>query len=167
MAAWGSKATYGQPVPRPEAIDLIHAAFERGVTLFDTAEVYGPFDQRAIGRRSLEAVPRRGQRSPPSSVSGQSGRHRAGGLDSRPEHIREVVDASLKRLQIDTIDLLYQHRVDPAVPIEDVAGTVKELIGEGKVRHYRPVRSERPDHSPRPCCPSGHCGPERIFALDP
>ena len=132
----GLEGTYGQPVPRPEAIDLIHAAFDRGVTHFDTAEVYGPWTNEQVVGEALKPLRDRvtiatkfGFRINPDGA-------RAGGVDSRPQHIREVVDASLKRLQVDTIDLLYQHRVDPNVPIEDVAGTLKELIAEGKVRHY-------------------------------
>jgi aryl-alcohol dehydrogenase-like predicted oxidoreductase len=132
----GLEGTYSQPVPRPEAIDLIHAAFERGVTHFDTAEVYGPWTNELVVGEALKPLRGRvtiatkfGFRINPDGT-------RAGGVDSRPEHIREVVDASLKRLQVDTIDLLYQHRVDPEVPIEDVAGTLKELIEAGKVKHY-------------------------------
>ena len=132
----GLEGTYGQPVPRPEAIDLIHAAFERGVTHFDTAEIYGPWTNELVVGEALKPLRDRvtiatkfGFRINPDGT-------RAGGVDSRPEHIREVVDASLKRLQTDTIDLYYQHRVDPEVPIEDVAGTLKELIAAGKVRHY-------------------------------
>jgi len=132
----GLEGTYGQAVPRPEAIDLIHAAFERGVTHFDTAEVYGPWTNEQVVGEALK--PLRGR----VSIATKFGfritpdGEPAGGVDSRPEHIREVVDASLERLQVDTIDLLYQHRVDPDVPIEDVAGTLKELIAAGKVRHY-------------------------------
>jgi aryl-alcohol dehydrogenase-like predicted oxidoreductase len=132
----GLEGTYGEPVPRPEAIDLIHAAFERGVTHFDTAEVYGPWSNELVVGEALKPLrngvtiaTKFGFRIGPDGT-------RAGGVDSRPEHIRDVVDASLKRLQVDTIDLLYQHRVDPNVPIEDVAGTLKELIAAGKVRHY-------------------------------
>ena len=132
----GLEGTYGQPVPRPEAIGLIRAAFERGVTHFDTAEVYGPWTNELVVGEALKPFRDRvtiatkfGFRINPDGA-------RAGGVDSRPEHIRDVVDASLKRLQIDTIDLFYQHRVDPEVPIEDVAGTLKALIAEGKVKHY-------------------------------
>ena len=132
----GLEGTYGRPVPRPEAIDLIRAAFDRGVTHFDTAEVYGPWTNEQVVGEALKPLRDRvtiatkfGFRISPDGT-------RAGGVDSRPEHIREVVDASLRRLQVETIDLLYQHRVDPHVPIEDVAGTLKELIEEGKIRHY-------------------------------
>jgi len=132
----GLEGTYGQPIPRPEAIDLIRAAFDRGVTHFDTAEVYGPWTNELVVGEALKPLRDRvtiatkfGFRITPDGT-------RAGGVDSRPERIREVVDASLKRLQIDSIDLLYQHRVDPEVPIEDVAGALKELIAQGKVKHY-------------------------------
>src|SRR4051812_29981586 len=132
----GLEGTYGPSIPRPEAINLIRAAFELGVTHFDTAEVYGPWTNEQVVGEALKPLQGRvtiaskfGFRITPDGA-------RAGGVDSRPEHIREVVDASLKRLQTDTIDLLYQHRVDPEVPIEDVAGALKELIGQGKVKHY-------------------------------
>jgi aryl-alcohol dehydrogenase-like predicted oxidoreductase len=131
----GLDGSYNAPVPRPEAIRMIEAAFERGVTLFDTAETYGPFtNEQLLGQA---AKPFRDKVVIATKfgfgINPDGSRY---GLDSRPAHIREVVDASLSRLQIDTIDLLYQHRVDPNVPIEDVAGTVKELIEAGKVRHY-------------------------------
>src|SRR5437868_15479746 len=125
----GLEGTYGRPVPRPEAIDLISAAFERGVTHFDTAEVYGPWTNELVVGEALKPLRGRvtiatkfGFRITPDGA-------RAGGVDSRPERIREVADASLKRLQIDSIDLFYQHRVDSEVPIEDVAGAHLELIG--------------------------------------
>lgn len=132
----GLEGTYGRFVPRPDAISLIRAAFERGVTHFDTAEVYGPWTNEQVVGEALKPLSNQvtiatkfGFRINPDGT-------RAGGVDSRPEHIREVVDASLKRLQVDAIDLLYQHRVDPEVPIEDVAGTLKDLIDAGKVKHY-------------------------------
>ena len=118
-------------------IDLIHRAVERGVTLFDTAEVYGPFANEALVGEAL--APFRGK----VVIATKFGfdldpltAQRTGGLNSRPVHIKAVAEASLKRLQVDTIDLFYQHRVDPDVPIEDVAGAVKELIAAGKVRHF-------------------------------
>jgi aryl-alcohol dehydrogenase-like predicted oxidoreductase len=132
----GLEGTYGEPVPRPEAIDLIHAAFERGVTHFDTAEVYGPWTNELVVGQALKPLRDRVTIATKFGFRINSDGSRAGGVDSRAEHIREVVDASLKRLQVDTIDLLYQHRVDPEVPIEDVAGTLKQLIEQGKVRHY-------------------------------
>jgi aryl-alcohol dehydrogenase-like predicted oxidoreductase len=122
---------------RPEMINLIRAAYDRGVTFFDTAEAYGPFEcERILGeaiapfRDKVVITSKFGWDIDP--VTGQ----RRGGLNSRPEHIKSAVEAMLKRLQTDHIDLLYQHRVDPQVPIEDVAGAVKELMDQGKVRHW-------------------------------
>jgi aryl-alcohol dehydrogenase-like predicted oxidoreductase len=132
----GLEGTYGQPVPRPEAIDLIHAAFDRGGTHFDTAEVYGPWTNEQVVGEALKPLRDRVTIATKFGFRISSDGSRWGGVDSRPEHIREVVDASLKRLQVDTIDLFYQHRVDPEVPIEDVAGTLKELIEAGKIKHY-------------------------------
>jgi aryl-alcohol dehydrogenase-like predicted oxidoreductase len=132
----GLEGTYGQPVPRPEAIELIHAAFDRGVTHFDTAEVYGPWTNELVVGEALKPLRDRVTIATKFGFRINADGSRGAGVDSRPEHIREVVDASLKRLQVETIDLLYQHRVDPGVPIEDVAGTLKELIGAGKVKHY-------------------------------
>ena len=127
---------YANAVSEEEGIKLIRAAFERGVTFFDTAEVYGPFTNEEMVGKALAPVrdqvviaTKFGFRIDPATG-------RQAGLDSRPEHIREVCDASLKRLGIEAIDLLYQHRVDPDVPIEEVAGAVKELIAEGKVGHF-------------------------------
>jgi aryl-alcohol dehydrogenase-like predicted oxidoreductase len=126
---------FGPPTDKREAIALIRLAVERGVTLFDTAEVYGPYTNEEVVGEAL--APFRAQVTiatkfgfKPDDSGGWTG------LDSRPEHIRDVVEASLKRLNVDTIDLLYQHRVDPDVPIEDVAGTVKQLIEAGKVKHF-------------------------------
>lgn len=127
---------YGPAGDKREMIALIRAAVERGVTFFDTAEAYGPFiNEELVGealapfRDQVVIATKFGFKLDPKT--GESI-----GVDSRPEHIRKVADASLKRLKIDTIDLFYQHRVDPDVPIEDVAGTVKDLIQEGKVRHF-------------------------------
>ena len=133
LGCMGLSHAYGQPVDRADGIALIRTAVERGVTFFDTAEVYGPFTNEELVGEALE--PLRDQvviATKFGFAEAQTNR----GLDSRPDHIREVVDASLKRLRTDSIDLLYQHRVDPDVPIEDVAGTVRELIAAGKVRHF-------------------------------
>src|SRR5881396_1487579 len=131
----GLDANYGPPTARPEGIRIIRAAVERGVTLFDTAEAYGPFANEELVGQAL--TPFREQVVIATKfgfgINPDGSRY---GLDSRPAHIREVVDASRKRLRVEKIDLLYQHRVDPNVPIEDVAGTVKELIRQGKVRHF-------------------------------
>ncbi|GGJ77770.1 aldo/keto reductase [Deinococcus aquiradiocola] len=133
--AMGLSGTYGDGPGRKDALRVLQAAVEQGVTLFDTAEAYGPFDnERLLG----EALAADRDRVVIATKFG-FGIHPDGtryGLDSRPDHIREVVDAMLARLNTDHIDLLYQHRVDPNVPIEDVAGTVGELIQAGKVRHF-------------------------------
>ena len=128
---------YGPPQDSREMIALLHAAVERGVTFFDTAEGYGPLENEKLLGKAFEDI--RGDVVIATKfgfeIDAKSG-ERLGGLNSRPEHIRTVTDAMLTRLGTDYIDLLYQHRVDPEVPIEDVAGTVKELIAEGKVRHF-------------------------------
>ena len=135
LGCMGMSFAYGPPPDRSQMIALIRAAVERGVTLFDTAEAYGPFTNEELVGEAL--APFRGQVVIATKFGfrfdekgGQSG------TDSRPAHIREVAEASLKRLKVDAIDLFYQHRVDPAVPIEDVAGAVKDLIREGKVKHF-------------------------------
>ena len=125
---------YGQPASHAEGIAIIRAAFERGVTFFDTAEVYGPFTNEELVGEALAPV--RDQVVIATKFGFKFENGKQAGLDSRPAHIREVAEASLKRLKTDRIDLFYQHRVDPDVPIEDVAGAVKDLIGEGKVRHF-------------------------------
>ncbi|HVO90518.1 MAG TPA: aldo/keto reductase [Casimicrobiaceae bacterium] len=124
---------YGPATSKEEGIKLIHAAVERGVTLFDTAEAYGAGANEELVGEALQPV--RGRVVIATKFGFRNGDAQAG-LDSRPERIRQVADASLKRLRTDRIDLLYQHRVDPAVPIEDVAGAVKDLIREGKVKHF-------------------------------
>ena len=126
------------PIPdRREMIAFIHAAVDRGITLFDTAEVYGPFINEELVGEALE--PFRGQvviATKFGFAADGKGGLTLSALDSRPEHIREVAEASLRRLRLETIDLFYQHRVDPNVPIEDVAGAVKDLIAAGKVKHF-------------------------------
>jgi len=135
LGCMGMSHGYGQPGDTTEMIAVLRAAVERGITFFDTAEVYGPYTNEALVGEALE--PFRGQVVIATKFGFKLGPDGAQqGLDSRPAHIREVVDASLKRLRVDAIDLLYQHRVDPDVPIEDVAGTVKELIAAGKVKHF-------------------------------
>ncbi|HEV8599483.1 MAG TPA: aldo/keto reductase [Gemmatimonadales bacterium] len=131
LGCMGLSFGYGPPVDRQEGVRLIRTAFESGVTLFDTAEVYGPFTNEELVGEAL--APFRDQVAIATKFGFVIGGE---GLDSRPGHIREVVDASLQRLKIQTIDLLYQHRVDPKVPIEDVAGAVKQLIQQGKVRYF-------------------------------
>jgi aryl-alcohol dehydrogenase-like predicted oxidoreductase len=137
LGCMGLSSGYGPPTERQEAIRLIRSAVERGVTLFDTAQVYGPFTNEDLVGEALE--PFRGQVAIATKFGfafdfRDDGRQR--GLNSHPDYIRKTVDGSLKRLRVDTIDLLYQHRVDPAVPIEDVAGTVKQLIQDGKVKYF-------------------------------
>jgi aryl-alcohol dehydrogenase-like predicted oxidoreductase len=125
-------ANYGPPAPRDQGIKVIRAAYEKGVTFFDTAEVYGPFTNEELVGEAL--APFR-DKVVIASKFGFDLEGGSGGLNSRPEHIKKVVEASLKRLKTDRIDLYYQHRVDPKVPIEDVAGAIKDLIKEGKVLH--------------------------------
>jgi aryl-alcohol dehydrogenase-like predicted oxidoreductase len=131
----GLESVYGPGTSRQEGIAIIRAAVERGVTLFDTAEAYGPFTNEELVGEAL--APFREQVVIATKFAfGINPDGTRYGLDSRPEHIRQVTDAALKRLRVATIDVLYQHRVDPNVPIEDVAGTVKELIQHGKVRYF-------------------------------
>jgi aryl-alcohol dehydrogenase-like predicted oxidoreductase len=132
----GLSASYGPATRKQDAIQLIRTAVERGVTFFDTAEIYGPFDNELLVGEALEPFKGRVVIATKFGFRIDANGKQIAGLDSRPAHIREVVDASLNRLRLETIDLLYQHRVDPQVPIEEVAGTVKELIREGKVRHF-------------------------------
>ena len=133
LGCMGLSYAYG-PAPEPkEAIALIRAAVERGVTFFDTAEVYGPFSNELLLGEALAPVR---ERVVIATKFGFKDSKTSAGTDSRPERIRAVAEASLKRLRTDRIDLLYQHRVDPEVPIEDVAGTVRDLIREGKVKHF-------------------------------
>ena len=134
LGCMGLSFARGTKVPRQEGIDLVRGAFERGVTFFDTAEVYGPFTNEEIVGEALR--PFRDDVVIATKFGFRIVDGQIQGLDSRPEHIREVCEASLKRLQIDLIDLFYQHRVDPDVPVEDVAGTVRDLIAEGKVKHF-------------------------------
>jgi aryl-alcohol dehydrogenase-like predicted oxidoreductase len=134
LGCMGMSFAYGPAGDRPEMIALLRAAVERGVTFFDTAEAYGPFTNEELVGEAL--APFRGQVVIATKFGFTFEPDGTRGLDSRPAHIRDVAEASLKRLKVDAIDLLYQHRVDPNVPIEDVAGAVKDLIQEGKVRHF-------------------------------
>jgi aryl-alcohol dehydrogenase-like predicted oxidoreductase len=133
LGCMGLSFGYGPPVDKQQELALIRAAVERGVTFFDTAEVYGPFTNEELVGEAL--APFRGQ-VVIATKFGFDLSNRPHGLNSRPAHVKEAAEGSLKRLRVETIDLLYQHRVDPNVPIEDVAGAVKELIREGKVRHF-------------------------------
>jgi aryl-alcohol dehydrogenase-like predicted oxidoreductase len=130
----GISQSYGRPLPRPDGIAIIRAAVDAGVTFFDTAEVYGPFVNEEVVGEALAPVRDRVVIATKFGFNIENGK--MAGLNSRPAHIRDVADASLKRLRTDRIDLFYQHRVDPDVPIEEVAGAVKDLIGEGKVKHF-------------------------------
>ena len=141
LGCMGMSFSYGPPKDKQEMTDLLRTAVKRGITFFDTAEVYGPFtNEELIGealapfRKQVVIATKFGfDLSPNLDPRGMKG---APGLNSRPEHIKQVAETSLKRLKVETIDLLYQHRVDPNVPIEDVAGAVKDLIREGKVKHF-------------------------------
>ncbi len=159
LGCMGMSFSYGPPKDKPEMISLIRSAVERGITFFDTAEVYGPFTNEELVGEAL--APFRGQvaiatkfgfdLNPDFDPRGMKG---LPGLNSRPEHIKQAAEGSLKRLKTDVIDLLYQHRVDPNVPIEDVAGAVKDLIQEGKVKHFglseAGVRTIRRAHAVQP-----------------
>ena len=134
LGCMGLSFGYGPAVDTNEGISLIRAAVERGVTFFDTAEAYGPFTNETLLGEALAPYRDRVVIATKFGFKFEGGK--SNGLDSRPAHIKEVAEASLKRLKVDAIDLLYQHRVDPNVPIEDVAGAVKDLIHEGKVRHF-------------------------------
>ena len=141
LGCMGMSFSYGPPADKQEMISLLRRAVERGVTFFDTAEVYGPYTNEELVGEALAPLRDRVviatkfgfDLSPKSDPRGMQG---SPALNSRPEHIKQVAEASLKRLKIDAIDLFYQHRVDPDVPIEDVAGAVKDLIQEGKVKHF-------------------------------
>jgi aryl-alcohol dehydrogenase-like predicted oxidoreductase len=154
LGCMGMSFGYGPAKDKREMVPVIRAAVERGITFFDTAEVYGPFiNEELVGealapfRERVVIATKFGFKLDPSTG-------KQAGLDSRPEHIKQVAEASLKRLKIDTIDLFYQHRVDPDVPIEDVAGAVKDLIQEGKVKHFglseAGVRTIRRAHAVQP-----------------
>jgi aryl-alcohol dehydrogenase-like predicted oxidoreductase len=138
LGCMGMSFSYGPPKDKQEMTTLLHASVERGITFFDTAEVYGPYLNEELVGEAL--APLRGKVVIATKfgfdLTGSDNRPGAAGLNSRPEHIKQAVEGSLKRLRVDVIDLLYQHRVDPNVPIEDVAGTVKELIEAGKVKHF-------------------------------
>jgi aryl-alcohol dehydrogenase-like predicted oxidoreductase len=136
LGCMGMSMNYGTPPDRQEMIALMRTAVERGVTFFDTAQVYGPFTNEELVGAGLAPVREQVIIATKFGFDIDPTTRERRGLNSRPEHIRQTVEASLQRLQIDTIDLLYQHRVDPNVPIEEVAGAVKELIAEGKARYF-------------------------------
>ena len=132
LGCMGISQSYGAPLPLPDAVKLIRGAFERGITFFDTAEVYGPYKNEEVVGEALQPIRDQVVIATKFGFDIEGG----GAMDSSPQRIRAAVEGSLKRLRTDRIDLLYQHRVDPNVPMEDVAGTVKELIAEGKVLHF-------------------------------
>ncbi|MGA9390027.1 MAG: aldo/keto reductase [Candidatus Sulfotelmatobacter sp.] len=138
LGCMGMSFSYGPPKDKREMTKLLHAAVDRGITFFDTAEVYGPFTNEELVGEAL--APFRGKVVIATKfgfdLNGKDNRPGAAGVNSQPEHIKQAVEGSLKRLKVETIDLLYQHRVDPDTPIEDVAGAVKELIQAGKVKHF-------------------------------
>ena len=138
LGCMGMSFSYGPPKDKKEMTDVLHAAVDRGITFFDTAEVYGPFINEELVGEALQ--PYRGKVVIATKfgfdLAGRDNRPGVPGVNSRPEHIKQAVEGSLKRLRVESIDLLYQHRVDPNVPIEDVAGAVKELIQAGKVKHF-------------------------------
>ena len=138
LGCMGMSFSYGPPKDKKGMTALLHAAVDRGITFFDTAEVYGPFTNEELVGEALAPFQSKVVIATKFGfdLSGGDNRPGAAGVNSRPEQIRRAVEGSLKRLKVDAIDLLYQHRVDPNVPIEDVAGTVKELIGAGKVKHF-------------------------------
>jgi aryl-alcohol dehydrogenase-like predicted oxidoreductase len=136
LGCMGMTGVYNAPRDRHEMISLLRSAVDRGITLFDTAEAYGPFANEELVGEALAPVRDQVVIATKFGFDIAPDGTRRGGANSRPEHIREVADAALRRLRTEAIDLFYQHRVDPAVPIEDVAGAVKELIQQGKVRHF-------------------------------
>ncbi len=136
LGCMGMSSGYGPPGEKQAMIAVLHAAVEQGVTFFDTAEIYGPLTNEALVGEALAPFQKQVKIATKFGFRVGPNGERLEGLDSRPAHIKEVAEASLKRLRTDVIDLFYQHRVDPDVPIEDVAGAVKELIQSGKVRHF-------------------------------
>lgn len=135
LGCMGMSQSFGTPPPRREMVEFVRAAVEHGVTFFDTAEAYGPFDNEELLGEALAPVRDQVVIATKVGFAIEPNGHKTG-LDSRPEHLRRAVEGCLRRLRVDTIDLLFQHRVDPNVPIEDVAGTVGELIEAGMVRHF-------------------------------
>lgn len=167
LGCMGMSANYGAAGDRTEMIGVLRGAHDRGVTFFDTAEIYGPFTNEDLVGEALEPIRNEVVIATKFGFEIDAAKgQRTGRFDSRPEHIREVVEASLKRLRTDRIDLLYQHRVDATVPIEDVAGTVKDLIAAGKVKHFG--LSEVGAATLRRACACRAAGdrrPERVFAV--
>ena len=158
LGCMGLSYGYGPAVDKQHGISLIRAAVERGVTFFDTAQIYGPFVNEELVGEAL--APFRDQVVIATKFGFQYDEDgKENGLNSRPEHIRRMTEGSLRRLGVETIDLYYQHRVDPKVPMEDVADTVKELIREGKVKHFG-LSEAGVDSKPGPCGAAGRCAAE-------
>ena len=164
LGCMGLSHGYGPAVDKQVGIALIRSAVELGITFFDTAEVYGPFTNEELVGEALAPLRARVVIATKFGWGIEANGTRLG-LNSRPEHIKEVAEASLKRLKTDTIDLFYQHRVDPNVPIEDVAGAVKDLIQAGKVKHFGLSEPGVQDDSPRSCGAAGHRSPERVLVV--
>ena len=165
LGCMGMSFGYGPPKDKQEMITVIRSAVELGVTFFDTAEVYGPFTNEVLVGEALAPVREQVVIATKFGFKFDSETGKQAGLDSRPEHIKQVAEASLKRLRTNVIDLFYQHRVDPDVPIEDVAGAVEELIQEGKVKHFglseAGVQTIRRAHAVQPVT----CTSERVLPL--
>jgi len=162
LGCMGMSFSYGPAPDKREMISLIRSAVEHGITFFDTAEVYGPFINEELVGEALQPFR---ENVVIATKFGFDTTRGISALDSRPEHIKQVAEASLKRLRVDVIDLFYQHRVDPNVPIEDVAGTVKELIKEGKVRCFGLSEASSKNHSSGTCCTTSNCTSKRILTL--
>ena len=164
LGCMGLSFGLGPAADKKEAIAVIRSAVDGGVTLFDTAEGYGPFVNEELVGEALEPV--RDQVLVCTKFGFKIDEGQIVGLDSRPEHIRNVVEGSLKRLRTDHIDLLYQHRVDPAVPMEEVAGAIKGLIVEGKVRHFGLSEAQCPKRAQGTCRAAGDRHPRPLFPMD-
>ena len=168
LGCMGISQSYGTPLSREDGVKLVRDAVERGVTFFDTAEVYGPFANEEVVGEALRPVRDRVVIATKFGFDIDPETRATRGVNSRPEHIRQAVEGSLRRLDVETIDLLYQHRVDPNVPIEDVAGAVRDLIAKGKVRHFgmsepgcRRSAAPMPSSRSPPCRTNILCGGER------
>ena len=166
LGCMGMSSAYGPAADKGEMIKLIRSAYDLGITHFDTAEAYGPFANEELVGEALQPIRSKVVLATKFGfdIDLETGARR-GGTNSRPEHIRRVAEASLKRLRTDHIDLFYQHRVDPEVPIEEVAGAVKKLDRRGQSQALRLVRGRGSDDSPSPRGPARHRSAERILAV--
>ena len=166
LGCMGLSANYGEPVDEAAGIALIRAAVDLGVTFFDTAEAYGPFANESLVGKAVAPVREQVVIATKFAYDYDAAGNRLG-LNSSPAHIQQAVEGSLRRLRAERIDLLYQHRVDPSVPIEDVAGAVRELIEQGKVAHFGLSEVGARDDPPGAPHPAGRRRAERVLALDP